>query len=64
MHSAAGAYLINIPDHITDSIMVEVNPMLHMGTMAIADVVNGLEEIGSQKNGELARINLVIYVSF
>jgi hypothetical protein len=64
MHPAAGADLVDIPDCIPDPVMIEVNPVLQMGSMVVAGVVNGLEEIASQENGELARINLVIPVSF
>ena len=64
MHPAAGSDLVDIPDRIPDPIMIEINPVLQMGSVVIAGVVNGLEEIASQKNGEFARINLVISIAF
>jgi hypothetical protein len=64
MHPAAGANLVDTPDRITDSVMIEIDPVLKMGSMAIAGVMNSLEEIASEKDGELDRINSVIFIAF
>jgi len=64
MHPAAGANLVDTPDRITDSVMIEINPVLKMRSMVVAGVMNGLEEITSEKNGKFARINPVIFIAF
>ena len=64
MHSAAGSNLVDGPYCITDSVMIEVDPVLQMRSMAITGVMNSLEEIASEKNGELAGINPVIFIAF
>jgi hypothetical protein len=64
MHSAAGANLVDIPDCSTDSVMIKLDPVLQMGSMAIACVVNHFEKIASEKSGQLTCINLVILISF
>ena len=64
MHPAAGANLVDIPDGVTNSVMIEINPVLQMCSMAITGVMNGLEEIASEKNGKFARINPVIFIAF
>ena len=64
MHPAAGANLVDIPDRITDSVMIEIDPVLQMCSMVVAGVMNGLEEITSEKNGKFAGINPVISISF
>ena len=64
MHPTAGANLVDAPNRITDSIMIEVDPVLQMCSMAIAGVMNGLEKIASEKNGKFARINPVIFIAF
>jgi hypothetical protein len=63
IHPAAGANLVNTPDCITDSVMIEIDPVLQMCSMAITGVMNGLEEIASEKNGKFARINPVIFIA-
>jgi len=42
MHPAAGANLVDIPDRVTDSVMIEIDPMLEMGSMAVAGMMNSL----------------------
>jgi hypothetical protein len=44
--------------------MVQIAPVLQMRSMAVAGMVNGLQVIASEKNGELAGINLVILIAF
>ena len=60
VHPTTGANLIDISDGITDAVMVEIDPVLQMRSMAVTGVVDGLQVIASEKNGELAGINLVI----
>jgi hypothetical protein len=47
MHPAASANLVDAPYRITDSVMIEIDPVLQMGSMAIGSVMNRLEEIAS-----------------
>ncbi len=47
MHSATGAYLIYVPDCITNSVMIEIDPVLEMCSITVAGVMNRLEEITS-----------------
>ena len=39
MHPAAGANLVDIPDHITDSVMIEIDPVFQMRSMVVAGMV-------------------------
>jgi hypothetical protein len=64
MHSAASSNLVNIPYGITDTVMIEINPVLQMCSMVITSVMNGLEEISSQKSCKLICVNLVVLISF
>ena len=64
MHPAAGPNLVDVPDRITNAVMIEIDPMLQMCSMVIAGVMNGLEEIASEKDGKLGRINPVISIAF
>jgi len=64
MHSAAGANLVDTPYRVAYSVMIEIYPVLQMRSMAIAGVMNSLEEIASEKNGKLTRINPVIFITF
>jgi hypothetical protein len=64
MHPAAGANLVDIPDRIADSVMIEIDPVLQMGSMAVSGMVNRLEIIASEKNGQLAGIDPVIFIAF
>ena len=64
MHPTAGADLVDIPDPIPDPVMIEIDPVLQMGAMIVAGVVNGLEEVTAQKDGQLAGINFVIPIPF
>jgi uncharacterized Tic20 family protein len=64
MHSAASSNLVDIPDRITDAVMIEINLVLQMCSMVIAGVMNSLKEIISQKSSELIGIDLVILISF
>ena len=54
MHPTAGANLIDISDHIMDPIMVEIDPVLEMGSITVAGVMDRLEEITSEKDGKFA----------
>jgi hypothetical protein len=47
VHPATGANLVYVPDRITDSVMVEIDPVLEMGSITVAGVMNRLEEIAS-----------------
>jgi hypothetical protein len=42
MHPATGAYLTYISNPITDSIVIEIDPVLEMGSMAVAGMMNSL----------------------
>jgi len=42
MHPATGANLVYIPDCITDSVMIEIDPVLEMRSTAVAGVMNSL----------------------
>ena len=64
MHPAAGADLVDIPDRIPDPVMIEIDPVLQMGSMVVAGMVDRLEIITSQKDRKLAGINLVIFIAF
>jgi hypothetical protein len=64
MHPAAGANLVDIPDSITNTVMIEIDPVLQVRSMAIAGMMNSLEEIASEKNGQFAGINPVIFIAF
>jgi hypothetical protein len=64
MHPAAGPNLVDTSDRITDSVMIEINPVLQMCSMIIAGVMNSLEEIAYEKNGKFTRINPVILIAF
>jgi hypothetical protein len=64
MHSAAGANLIDIPDPITDAVMIQIDPVLQMGAMTVASMMDCLEEVTSEKNSELAGINLIVSIAF
>jgi hypothetical protein len=64
MHSAASANLVDIPDRITNAVMIEIDPVLQMRSMLVAGVMNGLEEIASEKDGKLAGINPIISIAF
>jgi hypothetical protein len=64
MHPAAGANLVDIPDCITDSVMIEIYPVLQMCSMVVAGVMNSLEKITSEENSKFARINPVIFIAF
>ena len=44
--------------------MIEIDPVLQMRSMAVAGVMNRLKEIASEKNGQLAGINPVIFIAF
>jgi len=63
VHPAAGADLIDVPDRITDPVMVEIDPVLEMGSIAVICVMNSFQELSPQKNSEFARINLVILIT-
>jgi len=63
MHPATGANLIDIPDRITNAIMIEIDPVLQMGAMAVAGMMDRLEIVASEKNGELDGINPVIFIA-
>ncbi len=45
MHPATGAYLIDVPDCITDPVMVEIDPVLEVGSIAVIGVMNSLQEL-------------------
>ncbi len=45
--SATGANRLEMPDRITNSVMIEIDPMLEMGSMVVAGMMNSLEEIAS-----------------
>ena len=45
MHPAAGANLVDIPDRITNSVMIQIDPVLQMRSMVVAGVMNGLKKI-------------------
>jgi hypothetical protein len=47
MHPATGANLVYMPYRITDSVMVEIDPVLEMGSITVAGMMNRLEEIAS-----------------
>ena len=47
MHPAASANLVDGPDRITDSVMIEIDPVLQMRSMAVTGMVDRLEEIAS-----------------
>jgi hypothetical protein len=64
MHPAAGANFVDIPDSIANAVMVEINPVLQMGSMAVAGMMDRFEKITSEKNCKLARINLVVSIAF
>jgi hypothetical protein len=53
MHSAVGPNLVDISDRITDSVMIEVDPVLKIRPMNVTGMVNRLEEIASEKSGKL-----------
>ena len=44
--------------------MVEIDPVLQMGAMAVAGMMDRREEVTPEKNSELAGINLVVSISF
>ena len=48
------ANLVYIPYRITDSVMIEINPVLQMGSITVAGVMDRLEEITSEKDGKFA----------
>ena len=62
VHSAAGADLIDISNRITDPVMVEIDPVLEMGSITVICVMNSFQELSPQKNSEFARIDLVILI--
>ena len=64
MHSATGTNLIDIPDGITNPIMVEIDPMLQMRAMTVASMMDRFEEVTPEENRELAGINLVVSIPF
>ncbi len=45
MHPATGAYLIYISDRIMNSVMIEIEPVLKICSIAVAGVMNSLDEI-------------------
>jgi hypothetical protein len=63
MHSSAISNLVNIPAVITDTVMIEINPVLQMFSMFIAILLNLLEEISSQKSFNLIFVPLVVLIS-
>jgi hypothetical protein len=64
MHPAAGANFVNISDSITDSVMIEINPVFQMGSMTVAGMMDSFKVVTSEKNSEFARINLVVSIPF
>jgi hypothetical protein len=64
MHPTAGSNLVDASDCITDSVMIEINPVLQMCSMIVAGVINCLKEITSEKNSKFARINPIIFIAF
>jgi hypothetical protein len=64
MHPTAGANLVDISDRIANSVMVEINPVLQMGSMTIASMMDRFKVVTPEKNSEFAGINLVISISF
>jgi len=39
MHPAAGTDLVDVPDRITDSVMIEIDPVFQMRSMAVPGTV-------------------------
>jgi hypothetical protein len=64
MYSAASANLINIPNRITNPIMIEINPVLQVGAMTVAGMMDRFEKITSEENSELAGINPIVSIAF
>jgi hypothetical protein len=64
MHPTAGPNVVDIPDRITDSVMIEIDPVFQMRSMAVPGMVNRLEIVASEKNGNFAGINPVIFIAF
>ena len=64
MHPAAGANFVDIPDSITNAVMIEIDPVLQIGSLTIAGMMDRFEEVTSEKNSKLARINLVVSIAF
>ena len=62
--SAAGAHLVDIPNRITDAVMIQIDPVLQMGAMAVVGMMDHFENITSEKNSEFAGINLVLPIAF
>jgi hypothetical protein len=64
MHPATGANLVDVPDSVTDTVMIEIDPMFQVSSVTVTRMMNRLEIIASEQNGKLAGINLVILVTF
>jgi len=64
MHPAASPNLVDIPDSITNAVMIEIDPVLQMSSMVIAGVMDPFEKITSEENSKLAGINLVVSITF
>ena len=64
MHPAAGANFVDIPNSITNAVMVEINPVLQMGSMTVTGMMNRFKEVTSEKNSKFAGINLVVSIAF
>jgi hypothetical protein len=64
MHSAAGTNLVDAPDRITNSVMIEIDPVFQMCSMIIVGVINFFKEITSEKNSKFAQIDFVIFITF
>jgi len=45
MHPATGAYLVYVSNRITNSVMIEIDLVLEMGSRTVVGMMNSLEEI-------------------
>jgi hypothetical protein len=64
MHPAASPDLVDISDSIANAVMVEINPVLQMGSMTVAGMMDSFKVVTPEKNSKFAGINLVISISF
>jgi hypothetical protein len=64
MHPAASANFVDISDSIANAVVVEINPVLQMGSMAIAGMMDRFKVVTPEKNSKFAGINLVVSISF
>jgi hypothetical protein len=62
MHPAAGTDLIDVSYYITNPVMIQINPVLEIGSITIICVMNSLKKLSPQKNSKLDGVNFIILV--